>query len=260
MMMTTALCTRGVQPKPRTAHSFSSTSCTPPAFNRRACSLKAKAINSRSRITCNAAPQGDAAATEKPIPTEVLTGDDLESWTATTAMVQEATGITAEEAEEVVTRAFGWGSQLYWRKSKVQEVPQTEQVEESIAYLKSMLPKQDQLVKVIKGFPECVAIGVEAGPPGLKYAFEYIDKEWDMQPPVSNMVIAKKPKLLGNSVDAEARAKGCATSAGRHLEAGSTYVSGAGPHPLANPFHSPVGCIHHVTPEVDGAVSKSALI
>ena len=62
------------------------------------------------------------------MPTEVLTGDDLESWTTTTTMVQEATGFTAEEADEVVTRAFGWGSQLYWRKSKVQEVPQVEQV------------------------------------------------------------------------------------------------------------------------------------
>ena len=81
-------------------------------------------------------------------------------------------------------------------------------MEESINYLKEMIPKQDQLVKVIKGFPECVAIGVEDGPPGLKYAFEYIDKEWDMQPPVSNMVIAKKPKLLGNSVDCRGTCQG----------------------------------------------------
>jgi hypothetical protein len=42
-------------------------------------------------------------------------------------MVQEV-GFSVEEAEEIVTRAFGWSSQLYWRKSKIQVVPQPEQV------------------------------------------------------------------------------------------------------------------------------------
>eukprot|EP00959_Pyramimonas_sp_CCMP1952_P052963 1108168-Pyramimonas_sp.AAC.1 len=57
----------------------------------------------------------------------------------------------------------------------------------------------DQLTKVIEGFPECVALGVEGEAPSLKYACEYIHKEWDMDAPVDAMILAKKPKLLGNT-------------------------------------------------------------
>lgn len=207
-MMTTALASRAMQPKPRNAHSFSSARCQRSTLNRKACSLKSKGICARVRIICNAAPEGDAAAIEKRVPLEFLTGDDLESWKATTAIVEEETGLRPAVAEQIVTRAFGWSSQLYWRKSKIQEVPQPEQVKESLAYLKTILPKQDQLTKVIEGFPECVALGVEGEAPSLKYACEYIHKEWDMDAPVDAMILAKKPKLLGNTVDCRGTCQG----------------------------------------------------
>eukprot|EP00959_Pyramimonas_sp_CCMP1952_P052964 1108168-Pyramimonas_sp.AAC.2 len=152
--------TQAMQPKPRNAHSFSSARCQRSTLNRKACSLKSKGICARVRIICNAAPEGDAAGTylhlrnplmftcdglwevansmtyclrvcaaiEKRVPLEFLTGDDLESWKATTAIVEEETGLRPAVAEQIVTRAFGWSSQLYWRKSKIQEVPQPEQV------------------------------------------------------------------------------------------------------------------------------------
>jgi len=181
------------------------------ALSRKACSLKMKGGCARNSIVCSAAPENNAAATAKPIrgdlPADVLTGDDLSQWQATVTMVEEV-GFSVEEAEEIVTRAFGWSSQLYWRKSKIQVIPQPEQVAESIAYLKSNIAKPADFVKIVKGFPECIALAVEGGPPGLKYAVQFIKDEWDMDGVVFNMVLAKKPKLLGNSVDCKGTCAG----------------------------------------------------
>jgi hypothetical protein len=43
------------------------------------------------------------------------------------AVLAEMSGLDADKSEELLTRAFGWGSQVYWRKEKLNEVPDPKQ-------------------------------------------------------------------------------------------------------------------------------------
>ena len=47
-------------------------------------------------------------------------------------MLAEMSGLDADKSEELLTRAFGWGSQVYWRKEKLNEVPDPKQVRASL--------------------------------------------------------------------------------------------------------------------------------
>ena len=61
--------------------------------------------------------------------------------------------------------------------------------------------KESDVKKVIEGFPESVGMGVEDGPPGLRYASEYMESDWKMKGKAKTMTIARKPKVLGCQVD-----------------------------------------------------------
>lgn len=60
-------------------------------------------------------------------PLETLKGDDLQKWNTCVGMVEKL-GIESDQAQDIVSRAFGWGSQAYWRKEKVNEVPEPVEV------------------------------------------------------------------------------------------------------------------------------------
>ena len=47
-------------------------------------------------------------------------------------MLAEMRGLDADKSEELLTRAFGWGSPVYWRKEKLNEVPDPKQVRASL--------------------------------------------------------------------------------------------------------------------------------
>eukprot|EP00238_Polyblepharides_amylifera_P012203 CAMPEP_0196598624 /NCGR_PEP_ID=MMETSP1081-20130531/94421_1 /TAXON_ID=36882 /ORGANISM="Pyramimonas amylifera, Strain CCMP720" /LENGTH=179 /DNA_ID=CAMNT_0041924337 /DNA_START=138 /DNA_END=674 /DNA_ORIENTATION=+ len=127
-----------------------------------------------------------SATSEAPMEPETpkwaaLNGPELASWKASLALVEDRLDVKDKEAEGLLVRAFGWGSQLYWRKQKVEAVPNPDQVLASIEYLDEVLVgNKADLTKVVKGFPECLAIEVDASPPdaGLKYAIEYVKADW----------------------------------------------------------------------------------
>src|SRR5210317_1797787 len=56
------------------------------------------------------------------------------------------------------------------------------QVEESLNFIQELMEKKESdVVKVVSVFPESFAIGVEDGPPGLKYASNFIEDSWKMK-------------------------------------------------------------------------------
>lgn len=83
------------------------------------------------------------------------------------------------------------------------------QMEECLAYIKEMMGDKDSDVgKVVTGFPEVIALGVDDGPPGLKYAVEFIESEWYMDAKARRMTTARKPKILGCRVDCRGNCAG----------------------------------------------------
>jgi len=163
------------------------------------------ALATRRPVTCTSNPTDGAVKAD---PLETLKGDDLQKWNTCVGMVEKL-GIESDQAQDIVSRAFGWGSQAYWRKEKVNEVPEPVEMEECLAYIKEMMGDKDSDVgKVVTGFPEVIALGVDDGPPGLKYAVEFIESEWYMDAKARRMTTARKPKILGCRVDCRGNCAG----------------------------------------------------
>jgi hypothetical protein len=82
-------------------------------------------------------------------------------------------------------------------------------VTESLQYLREVMQdKQTDLAKVVTGFPECVALGVDDAPPGLKYAVEFVAEEWGVRGNAAQRAFARKPKALGCRVDCVGECQG----------------------------------------------------
>lgn len=161
----------------------------------------------RGHVLFVRAADSPTEAKTKVVPAEVLSVDDLSTFNQCVSRVVEL-GCTEEEATTVVERAFGWGSQLYWRGSKKNEVPNLEAVEANVQYVKEMMGKESNFQKVLKGFPEILALPLEGPEPSLKYAFEFIASDWRMSGPAMQMTVARKPKILGNEVDCRGNCAG----------------------------------------------------
>jgi hypothetical protein len=72
-----------------------------------------------------------AAAQTKPLTAEAAAAAaSLDSWRQSRALLEQRLGFAAEEADKVVSDAFGWGPQAYWRQQKVQEPPSETQVQQ----------------------------------------------------------------------------------------------------------------------------------
>jgi hypothetical protein len=63
--------------------------------------------------------------------------EQQQGWLKAAAELQ-GLGIPAEQAHQVLVKAFGWGSQGYWRHSKVDEPPTADQIRAVAAYLASL--------------------------------------------------------------------------------------------------------------------------
>jgi hypothetical protein len=63
--------------------------------------------------------------------------EQQQGWLEAAAELQ-GLGIPAEQAHQVLVKAFGWGSQGYWRHSKVDEPPTADQIRAVAAYLASL--------------------------------------------------------------------------------------------------------------------------
>ncbi|KAK3266935.1 hypothetical protein CYMTET_24475 [Cymbomonas tetramitiformis] len=114
----------------------------------------------RGQVLSVRAADSPTEAKTKAVPAEVLSDDDLSNFNQCISRVVEL-GCTEEEATTAVERAFGWGSQLYWRGSKKNEVPDLEAVEANVQYVKEQMGKDSNFQKVLKGFPEFLALPLE---------------------------------------------------------------------------------------------------
>lgn len=74
--------------------------------------------------------ESDRIADDAVAETDVITADGQEVWAPSLEKVR-GLGFEDEEAEKIVRKAFGWAGQAYWRKSKVKESPNAEQVSSS---------------------------------------------------------------------------------------------------------------------------------
>lgn len=163
-------------------------------------------------------------------------------------------------AEKSLKRGFGWSSQAYWWKDKVNEVPKPGevntfaeqrlgtkktqsatsawlrlsldnraqsycsglwfsllwllQIKEKLDYLRGLGLEDDQLLEVVKLFPETVGLDLEKR---MKPNVELMGKQFFIKGKVLPKTLARKPQALGYAVDCEGDCQGDCTRCWSHF-------------------------------------------
>lgn len=106
-------------------------------------------------------------------------------------------GFEDADADKIVARAFGWGSQAYWRREKVDETPDPERAAAALQLLRDIGVGDDDVAKVVKAFPEVLGCSPEA----LKGNVAKLEKDWKLQGQVLAKAVVRQPAVLGYTVD-----------------------------------------------------------
>ncbi|KAK9825675.1 hypothetical protein WJX81_001764 [Elliptochloris bilobata] len=133
-----------------------------------------------------------------------LDGEEAERWRSSREALQ-ALELSEEEAEKVLKRAFGWATQIWWRDSKVCEVPAQGQVEAVIQFLDSVGVRGPDATKMIKRFPEMCACDVEEQ---LRENMAKLERDWKIKGPTAANVIKRQPQVLGYVIDCQGNCEG----------------------------------------------------
>ena len=96
-----------------------------------------------------AAPTTAAAAAAVGAPPDDLTPEQQQQWSACVARLV-GLGFAEADADRTVSRAFGWGTQAYWRREKVREPPEAARLEAVVALLLDLGLTDAEVPRVIK--------------------------------------------------------------------------------------------------------------
>jgi len=130
-----------------------------------------------------------------------LQGEAGQAWESALQEVASTFGedIPEDERQKLLKRAFGWGSQVYWRGHKVDEVPVMGQVATVLEHLQNLGIVGPNLLKVLKLFPEVIALSMDT----QNAAVAKLQGEFKLQGDVLMRAIVRKPQILGYEVDCE---------------------------------------------------------
>lgn len=114
--------------------------------------------------------------------------------------------LSAEEAELTVRRAFGWGSQRYWRRAVLREAPSAAAAQRRLHFLRDTLALRHADVQlVLRRFPEVLRLDMQQ----LRDAVALMQRNW---PALTGSRLAAavrdKPAVLGFDFDCEGDCQG----------------------------------------------------
>lgn len=96
-------------------------------------------------------------------PNEALDTAGLAEWRKVSVALQEVSeGLSEQEADKMVGRAFGWSSQKFWRGDVKEERPELTQVTAALDFLRNEIGVEEKdFAAILKKFPEVVRLPVE---------------------------------------------------------------------------------------------------
>ncbi|KAG2448931.1 hypothetical protein HYH02_006279 [Chlamydomonas schloesseri] len=128
-----------------------------------------------------------------------LTEAESRQWQESVAALDSVLGFGADECSRLLARAFGWTTQAFWRREKVQELPSPDQVCEALAFLAADLGMStEEQVKTVQAFPEVLACDTETR---LRVNVGQLQKQWRLQGATLTKAVLRQPQVLGYSVD-----------------------------------------------------------
>lgn len=130
-----------------------------------------------------------------------LSDSQLEEWGRVRERVEGVLSIDEAAANKMVSRAFGWGSQKFWRFRKQKEPPSLSVVNQSLDFLANNVGiETTALAKLIKEFPEVLALGVDR----MKTNVNYISKTYpSLKGNRLTRAVIDNPAVLGYDFDCE---------------------------------------------------------
>jgi len=144
--------------------------------------------------------------------TECVVLSDLPEETATAwnecATCLRNLGIDAEVTERSIIKAFGWGSQAYWRQEKVQQIPTLAQVLEVLSFLDELgIEADSDRAALITKFPEVLGLDIQL----MRDNVEKLQKAYFLKGNPLKAAILRKPRVLGSVVDCQGSCEGFCT-------------------------------------------------
>lgn len=93
-------------------------------------------------------------------PNQTLSSQQLEEWSQISSLLMSIdSSIEKIQADKLVSRAFGWGTQKFWRGDVKHEPPSLEQAQASIHFLRNTLELDDSSIAAIfKKLPEVLRL------------------------------------------------------------------------------------------------------
>ncbi|PKA64771.1 hypothetical protein AXF42_Ash016802 [Apostasia shenzhenica] len=109
-----------------------------------------------------------------------------------------ALDFTAEEADLMLKKAFGWVHSPYWGEERRRTLPEYDSMIEMLDYLKSLSLSDDDLHKILKKFPEVLGCDLDGE---LKANIDTLEREWGIKGSSLRNLLLRNPKVLGYNVD-----------------------------------------------------------
>ncbi|KAJ0923247.1 putative transcription regulator mTERF family [Helianthus annuus] len=140
-------------------------------------------------------------------PETVLTEEDMKKWEAC-RQVFSRFEFTKEEEDKILGKAFGLVHSPYWGEEREVAVPELENVNAIFDYLTGLGLSDDDLIKILKKFPEVVGCSLENE---LKTNIEILEKQWSIKGKSLKNLLLRNPKVLGYIIDCKGDCKALCT-------------------------------------------------
>lgn len=124
---------------------------------------------------------------------------DANSWDAAAKTLRTVGLEEDEELSKLLSRAFGWTSQAYWRREKVKENPDPESVERALEFLRNEVGFDDaEVANVLRGFPEAMALSVDER---MRENIRLLRENLKMDEKRIRKAVLGQPQILGYTLD-----------------------------------------------------------
>ena len=155
-------------------------------------------VRARGRVVARGASRAVVVRAAAVDVASKLSAEDVASWESCKSLVMDL-GLDEENAERSLVKAFGWGPQNYWRKSKVEEVPSVDDVEARLDYLVEIGVPREKIVDIVFKVPEVIGCELEL----IQDNVAHIEKAYFMKRKTKNFAnyILRVPQVLGNNLD-----------------------------------------------------------
>lgn len=183
--------------------SYSSNPISPSTNFSYATCIEKKQLFSTKHLSCTRWKTRSSGKT----PEIVLSDDETKSWEACR---QAFSGFefTIEEQDKILGKAFGLVRSPYWGEEREKVIPNSEEIDAILDYLRGLGLSNDDISKVLKKFPEVVGCSLENE---LKTNIEILEKQWSIKGKSLRNLLLRNPKVLGYIIDCKGDCKALCT-------------------------------------------------